>query len=65
MSAPLPGMAHILYRCPRTNMNVQTWLQRDIAPDNARDYEMVSCPACTQVHFINCASGKLLGDTSE
>ena len=46
-------------------MNVQTWLQRDTAPGNERDYEMVSCPACTQVHFINCASGKLLGDTSD
>lgn len=54
-------MAPILYQCPRTHMNVQTWLQQDSGPDT-REYEIVSCPACTQMHFINRRSGKLLGD---
>jgi hypothetical protein len=43
-------------------MNVQTWLQRDTAPEKNREYEIVHCPACTQMHFVNLASGKLLGD---
>jgi hypothetical protein len=46
-------------------MNVQTWLQRDTAPEKNREYEIVNCPACTQMHFVNLASGKLLGDHSD
>jgi hypothetical protein len=46
-------------------MNVQTWLQRDTAPEKNREYEIISCPACTQMHFVNLASGKLLGDHSD
>jgi len=43
-------------------MNVQTWLHDDPAPDKAPEFETVQCPACTQVHFINRATGKLLSD---
>ncbi|ABD87108.1 hypothetical protein RPC_1546 [Rhodopseudomonas palustris BisB18] len=57
-------MSHLLYRCPRTNMNVQTWLHDDPAPDKAREFEAIRCPACTQTHFIDRATGKLLGDTA-
>jgi phage FluMu protein Com len=60
-----PAMAHILYQCPRTAMKVQTWLAEE-APAAARPqaFEAVTCPACTQLHFINRTTGKLLGDGS-
>ncbi len=58
-------MSHILYRCPKTSMNVQAWLHDEPAPDQLRDFEIVTCPACTQMHFVNRATGKLLGDTGK
>lgn len=60
-----PCMSHLLYRCPRTHMNVQTWLHDDPAPDRAPEFETVQCPACTQLHFINRATGKLLSDNKD
>ncbi|HEY0327665.1 MAG TPA: hypothetical protein VGC77_01080 [Rhodopseudomonas sp.] len=55
-------MSDLLYRCPRTNLNVQAWLHDDPAPEKARDFEGITCPACTQLHFINRTTGKLLGE---
>jgi hypothetical protein len=57
-------MTHLIYRCPRTGMNVQ-WRREEEAPDpNARvqSFISVSCPACTQLHLIDQQTGKLLGD---
>jgi hypothetical protein len=57
-------MAHILFRCPHTGLNVQHWL--DEAVDPARDeksyYEAVICPACTRMHLVNRSTGKTLGE---
>ncbi len=55
MSAPL-----IIFKCPRTGLNVQTYLAKEAA-EGARRYEVVTCPACTQFHFVNKSTGKLLG----
>jgi hypothetical protein len=30
--------------------------------DRSGIYETVNCPACTRLHFIERASGRLLGD---
>jgi hypothetical protein len=30
-----------------------------------RTYEIVTCPACAQLHFINKTTGKALGDKAE
>jgi hypothetical protein len=39
---------------------VQHWLdKRDQARPN--DHEMVVCPACAKIHFVNRQTGKLLG----
>jgi hypothetical protein len=54
----------IIFRCPRTGMNVQTVLAKQ-PPNEPRSYEIVSCPACTQFHFINKATGKALGDSNQ
>jgi hypothetical protein len=56
-------MANIIFRCPRTGMNVQIWLAKDDpATNQANGYESVTCPACTRIHFVNKTTGKLLGE---
>jgi hypothetical protein len=58
---PEPAMAHFIFTCPATSMNVQHLLEDDQdASDN--EYEGVSCPACAMVHFVNRKTGKLLGE---
>jgi hypothetical protein len=60
------GMAHIIFKCPRTGLNVQHWLAEDAAPgDPHASHDTVVCQACSGLHFINRSSGKLLGETSE
>lgn len=52
----------VLFRCPRTGMNVQQLLTglEQIRPDT---HLLVLCPACSSVHFVNASTGKLLGAT--
>jgi hypothetical protein len=54
-------MANIIFKCPRTGMNVQHWLA-DEPESNDPTYETVVCKACSRLHFINRSNGKLLGD---
>jgi hypothetical protein len=57
-------MVHVLFRCPATAINVQLWLDdNQEIPEN--DYEGITCPACTRLHFINRKTGKLLNQDSE
>ena len=56
----------IIYRCPRTSMNVQHQLD-DAALDRpaaANTHVSLRCPACTSLHFVNAVTAKLLGDRS-
>jgi hypothetical protein len=46
-------------------MKVQTWVSEANTPETARSFEIVSCPACTQLHFINRTTGRLLGDNGK
>jgi len=58
-------MANVVFKCPRTGMNVQHWIAEEVKPgDRSCTYETVICKACTRLHFINRTTGKLLG-TSE
>ena len=42
-------------------MKVQHWLDEDDdVPEN--EYEVITCLACTRLHFLNRKTGKLLGD---
>lgn len=59
-------MGHIIFKCPRTGMNVQHWLADDPASDDSTsNYETVVCQACSRFHFIHRSSGKLLGTEEE
>ena len=54
----------ILFRCPRTGMNVQHRID-DERPENcepADSYVPVRCPACMSLHFANSTTGKLLNE---
>jgi predicted RNA-binding Zn-ribbon protein involved in translation (DUF1610 family) len=54
---------NVVFKCPETGLSVQHWLDTP-PPDDERKtaYISVACPACTNVHFINTASGRLLGE---
>jgi hypothetical protein len=59
----LEGMTPILYRCPRTGMNVQWRFEHDPpADEKSQRLTSVMCPACGLVHFIGTRTGKLSGD---
>jgi hypothetical protein len=57
-------MVRLLFRCPRTGMNVQHSVADDasLREDPSSYYDAVSCAACTRLHFVNRATGKTLGD---
>ena len=48
-----------IFKCPVTAQNVQSWLD-DNKNSCDDEYESISCPACTGLHFINRKTGKLL-----
>ncbi|PIT04513.1 hypothetical protein TSA1_29990 [Bradyrhizobium nitroreducens] len=54
----------ILFRCPRTGMNVQHRIDdvRFESSEPADSYVPVRCPACMSLHFVNITSGKLLSE---
>lgn len=53
-------MAHFIFGCPATGLNVQHQLDNDEdVPEN--EFEAVICPACTKVHLTNRKTRKLLG----
>ena len=55
-------MGNIIFKCPRTGMNVQHWLADEPPLDDPNStYETVACKACSRLHFINRSNGKLLG----
>jgi hypothetical protein len=53
---------HIIFKCPRTGMNVQHRLDEATADRSADAYKSVACPACMLTHFIHPRTGKLLGE---
>ena len=55
-------MGNLIFKCPRTGMNVQHWLEEPKPGHPACAYETVVCKACTRLHFINRDTRKLLGE---
>ncbi len=53
---------HIIFKCSRTGMNVQHWLEHDADDERKDDYQSIVCPACNRLHFIHEETGKLLGE---
>jgi hypothetical protein len=55
-------MQPILFRCPTTGETVQHFFADEPDPTDQDRYEAVQCPACSCLHFINPATGKIMGD---
>jgi len=49
------------YRCPNTGRLAQGFTAEDISADTDI-YEVVRCVLCRQVHRVNPATGRILGD---
>ncbi len=54
----------IVFKCPRTGLQVQTPLAHGSGDSQGEQFEAVKCLACTQIHFVNRRTGKVLGDRS-
>ena len=54
-------MATVVFLCPNVGVHVQGWFAGDGTADNDQSYESVACLACQQLHFVNKATGKVLG----
>jgi hypothetical protein len=48
-----------IFKCPITNQHVQGWLEDEDA--QVTEFEGMTCPACTRLHFVNRKTGELLG----
>jgi hypothetical protein len=57
-----PMDRHIIFKCPRTGLNVQHRLPPASDDDRRATYQSVVCAACSQLHFVNEVTGKLLGE---
>jgi hypothetical protein len=53
-------MAPFLYRCPNTDRQIQGFVADDPTEDSD-EYQLVTCLACAQAHFVNPNTGKVLG----
>jgi len=62
---PAPPMAPFLYRCPRTGQNVQGWIADDPGEPDDDAYEAMQCIACSRIHMVNPASGRVLGEDKD
>ncbi len=51
------------FRCPNTRLIVQGWIADDPTDDDA--FEPITCTACTRVHLVNPATGKVLGEDDD
>jgi hypothetical protein len=61
-------MRTVIYRCPRTGLNVQGWFADEaFAPEDGTHatYESLRCLACTGLHLVNRSTGKLLGHEND
>jgi hypothetical protein len=57
-------MSHFVIRCHRTGSLVGVWVPERTSNTKPDEYEAVTCPACTRLHFVNKITGKPLGETS-
>jgi hypothetical protein len=60
----LMRMATFAFRCPTTKRRVQGWTAEDVSDDDMA-YLPIDCVACRQMHYVNPATGKVLGSTND
>jgi hypothetical protein len=52
------------YRCPNTGHLAQSFTAEDVSADTGT-YEVVRCILCRQIHRVNPATGRILGEVRE
>jgi hypothetical protein len=57
-------MVAFLFRCPNKNLRVQGWTADDPSESDS-SYAPVECIACRQIHYVNPATGKVLGTAED
>jgi hypothetical protein len=57
-------MSAFIYRCPNTGVRVQAFVV-DETEDDTDTYETVKCIMCQQVHLVNPATGRVLGENDD
>jgi hypothetical protein len=58
-------MVTFLYRCPNSGHRIQGYIATEAESGEQDRYESVTCSFCQQVHFVNPATGKVLGQDQE
>ena len=53
-------MASVVFRCPNKKLRVQAWTADDALGDEDAFFP-VECIACRQIHYVNPATGRVLG----
>ena len=57
-------MAHFVFKCPATGLNVQHELDDD--PEvHENEYQAITCLACARLHLVSRKIGKLLGQDDD
>ncbi len=54
-------MESVIFRCPVTSQNVQVWIAQEIRAAGPEDFVSIACTACQRPHFVNAATGRVLG----
>jgi hypothetical protein len=61
--------AHIMtifvYRCPNTGKQVEGWTHDPPVADDPDAYQSVECVACSQPHWVNPRTGRVLEATDK
>lgn len=54
-----------IFTCPNTSLKVEHIFEDDDEDGPDTEYEVITCPACSRLHFINLKTRKLLGPNTE
>jgi hypothetical protein len=51
-----------IIQCPQTGLKVQTSIPVRVEAEDDGAFESFKCLACGQIHYINVATGELMGE---
>ena len=54
-------MPTFLYKCPITGHRVQGFVAEAVPRNDEDTHQAITCLACRQLHFVNPATGAVLG----
>jgi len=57
-------MTIFVYRCPSTGRQLQAWTDNPPIADDPEAYQSVQCVACSQLHWVNPTTDRVLEPTN-